>query len=133
MSHSTVKFAFGVITKLRNIVFSDLDVLNAAEKAYRDLVSQRILKDMHNTSTAAIEKLIDDIIKADQEDDLQVLLRGQNPNLLAFLYARFLNAYNFLRDADQEKLLPVESHPKLLAEWALRDLWEQSSDSDDPY
>ena len=133
MSEASVGRAFLVISEWRARVFSDIEMHNVAENAYRQMVNEKILKDLHNTSSATVEKLVRDLIRITDPIALQLFLRNQNPNLLAFLYARFLLAYEFLQTSKQDAFVPVENQPTLLLEWALIDLWKQTPDSSDPY
>lgn len=132
MQHSTSEFALTVVNDLKAKLFSDPVLVDRAEACCRQMVSEKVAKDLHNTSSAAIEQLVDDILSIEYLPDLQRFLHEQNPNLLAFLHARFLHAQCFFRE-QLGKLVPVEDEPKLVARWSLIDLWEQSPNSSDRY
>ena len=130
--YATARLGLAIIDDLKDKIYSKPTIPKIAENAYRQMVADNVFKDLHNTSTAAVEKLIDDILDSEHVDFLQNLLAQQNPNLLAFLHIRLVNAQAFLRE-QVHLLLPVEDQPKLVARWALIDLWTQSPDSSDPY
>ena len=132
MEYATTEFALTVINNLRKDVFPDPDLFHAAETAYRRMVSEHTCEDMENTSSVAVEKLVDDILSIEDPVRLHVLVYRQNLNLLAFLARRFLHAQTVLAE-QPDKLLPVENRPTSLARWALVDLWQQSPRSSDRY
>ena len=130
MPQATARFALAVLNDVRDKIFSEPDILDTAEKAYRQLLADHVFNDTHNTSTAAIEKLIDDIPKLGYVDFLQDHLRDQNVNLLAFLFARLSHARRYL-SGQPDSLLPVEDQPDIVLRWALLDLWRATVDSSD--
>ncbi len=108
----------------RNNIFTR-ESIDRAEEAFSRLVREGIFEDLHSTSTVEMERLIDTILALEDFTTIQEYLKQQNPNLLAFLFARVQHAVRILQNHKNEPL-PFQSHPRTLMRWALVDFWNGS-------
>ena len=124
--------ALEILEEFKDKVFFDDDILETSKQAYLKTVNEKVTKDLHNSSTLAIESLIDDLLLIDDDNILQPVVSNTNPIHLAFLHARIGNALICFSDpANAYANLP--SSPKQFLRWALVDLWKSTPDSDDRY
>jgi len=107
----------------RNSIFT-LKSITQAEDAYLRLVGERICDDLHAASNAEVEKLVDTILSMPDNEQVRRFLEEQNPNLLAFLFARISHVVRTL-EAHADELIPM-SKPAALVRWALVDYWNIS-------
>jgi hypothetical protein len=115
----------------RNNIFTPESV-DSAEEAFRSLVRDGIFDDLHDTSNREMEELIDRILSLEDFRSIQEFLRDQNPNMLAFLFARFQHALHVL-EVHKGEMLPIQCPPRTMMRWALVDFWNVSRRASEPW
>jgi len=111
----------------RNNIFTT-ESIDDAERAFSRLVDEGIFEELHSTSNAEMEKLIDTMLSFQDFRTIQEYLQKQNPNMLAFLFTRLQHAIRTL-EIHRDELLPLQSPPKTLMRWALVEFWNVSKRS----
>ena len=109
----------------RNNIFTRASLFKA-ESAHRKMGNDKVFNELHNVSTAEIERLIDRILSMPGGySAVRQHLETVNPKLLAFLVARIQHAVHCLEDQG-DKILELDIPPRAAVKWVLFDLWNLS-------